>query len=314
MKKYAVGVDIGGTTVKLGIFNIDGSLISKFEIPTRKENGGKLILGDIAKALDDYFLKNDIDKSLIAGVGMGVPGPVKEDGVVVKCVNLGWGIFNVEEELSKLLNLKVKAANDANIAALGEMWQGGGKGHQNVVMVTLGTGVGGGVIIDGKIISGNNGAAGEIGHIKVEKNESRTCGCGNKGCLEQYASATGIVNSAKEYLKNNSKSSVLRNLKEITSKDIFDVAKNNDEVALHLVEGFGEKLGTALAMISCVCDPEVFVIGGGVSKAGDLLINVINKYYKEAAFHASRETKFELAKLGNDAGIFGGAKLAQDIK
>lgn len=314
MKKYAVGVDIGGTTVKLGIFNIDGSLISKFEIPTRKENEGKFILGDIAKALNDYFLKNDIDKSLIAGVGMGVPGPVKEDGTVVKCVNLGWGIFNVEEELSKLLNLKVKAANDANIAALGEMWQGGGKGHQNVVMVTLGTGVGGGVIIDGKIISGNNGAAGEIGHIKVEKNESRTCGCGNKGCLEQYASATGIVNSAKAYLESNSKSSVLRDLKEITSKDIFDAAKNNDEVALDLVEGFGEKLGTALAMISCVCDPEVFVIGGGVSKAGEVLINVINKYYKEAAFHASRETKFELAKLGNDAGIFGGAKLAQDIK
>ena len=314
MKKYAVGVDIGGTTVKLGIFNIDGSLISKFEIPTRKENEGKFILGDIAKALNDYFLKNDIDKSLIAGVGMGVPGPVKEDGTVVKCVNLGWGIFNVEEELSKLLNLKVKAANDANIAALGEMWQGGGKGHQNVVMVTLGTGVGGGVIIDGKIISGNNGAAGEIGHIKVEKNESRTCGCGNKGCLEQYASATGIVNSAKAYLESNSKSSVLRDLKEITSKDIFDAAKNNDEVALDLVEGFGEKLGTALAMISCVCDPEVFVIGGGVSKAGEVLINVINKYYKEAAFHASRETKFELAKLGNDAGMFGGAKLAQDIK
>ena len=314
MKKYAVGVDIGGTTVKLGIFNIDGSLISKFEIPTRKENEGKFILGDIAKALNDYFLKNDIDKSLIAGVGMGVPVPVKEDGTVVKCVNLGWGIFNVEEELSKLLNLKVKAANDANIAALGEMWQGGGKGHQNVVMVTLGTGVGGGVIIDGKIISGNNGAAGEIGHIKVEKNESRTCGCGNKGCLEQYASATGIVNSAKAYLESNSKSSVLRDLKEITSKDIFDAAKNNDEVALDLVEGFGEKLGTALAMISCVCDPEVFVIGGGVSKAGEVLINVINKYYKEAAFHASRETKFELAKLGNDAGIFGGAKLAQDIK
>ena len=232
MKKYAVGVDIGGTTVKLGIFNIDGSLISKFEIPTRKENEGKFILGDIAKALNDYFLKNDIDKSLIAGVGMGVPGPVKEDGTVVKCVNLGWGIFNVEEELSKLLNLKVKAANDANIAALGEMWQGGGKGQQNVVMVTLGTGVGGGV----KIISGNNGAAGEIGHIKVEKNESRTCGCGNKGCLEQYASATGIVNSAKAYLESNSKSSVLRDLKEITSKDIFDAAKNNDEVALDLVE------------------------------------------------------------------------------
>ena len=314
MKKYAVGVDIGGTTVKLGIFNIDGTLISKFEIPTRKEDGGKYILGDIAKALDDYFLKNDIDKTSIVGVGMGVPGPVKEDGTVVKCVNLGWGIFNVEEELSKLLNLKVKAANDANIAALGEMWQGGGKGHQNVVMVTLGTGVGGGVIIDGKIISGNNGAAGEIGHIKVEKNETRTCGCGNKGCLEQYASATGIVNSANMYLESNDKASVLRDLKEVTSKDIFDAAKNNDEVALELVEGFGEKLGTALAMISCVCDPEVFVIGGGVSRAGDILINVVNKYYKEAAFHASRGTKFELAKLGNDAGIFGGAKLVQDIK
>lgn len=314
MKNYAVGVDIGGTTVKLGIFNIDGTLLNKFEIPTRKEDGGKYILGDIAKALDGYFLKNDIDKASIVGVGMGVPGPVKEDGTVVKCVNLGWGIFNVEEELSKLLNLKVKAANDANIAALGEMWQGGGKGHQNVIMVTLGTGVGGGVIIDGKIISGNNGAAGEIGHIKVEKNETRTCGCGNKGCLEQYASATGIVNSANMYLEKSNKSSVLRELKEVTSKDIFDAAKNKDEVALELVEGFGEKLGTALAMLSCCCDPEVFVIGGGVSRAGQILIDVVTKYYKEAAFHASRGTKFELAKLGNDAGIFGGAKLVQEIK
>lgn len=313
MKKYSVGVDIGGTTVKLGIFNLEGSIISKWEIPTRKDDEGKYILPDIAKSLDKSFTELKINKNDVAGLGVGVPGPVKEDGTVVKCVNLGWGIFNVENELNKLINLPVKAANDANIAALGEMWQGGGKGHSNVIMVTLGTGVGGGVIVNGKIIDGTNGAAGEIGHIKVVDNEEVTCGCGKKGCLEQYASATGIVNSAKKYLAINDEESILRSLAEITAKDIFDAAKDNDKVALALVDDFGKKLGTSLSIISCVCDPEVFVIGGGVSKAGDILVNAVKKHYEINAFHASRGTEFKLATLGNDAGIYGGARLVQDL-
>ncbi|AQR96748.1 ROK family glucokinase [Clostridium saccharoperbutylacetonicum] len=313
MRNYGFGIDIGGTTIKMGLFKVDGSLIEKWEVDTRREENGKYILIDIAKEINDKLEEKGIQKNDVVGVGLGVPGPVGSDGTVLKCVNLGWGIFNVEETLSELIDLPVKAGNDANVAALGEMWQGGGKGYKNVVMVTLGTGVGGGIIIDGNIISGTNGAVGEIGHIKVVKNETETCGCGKKGCLEQYASATGIVKEAKKLLNSKERPSLLRNYSEITAKLIFDAAKEGDELANILVEDLGEKLGGTLASVSCVCDPEVFVIGGGVSKAGMILINVIRKHFIEKAFHACEGTKFELAKLGNDAGIYGGVKLVLDI-
>ncbi|WP_459478464.1 ROK family glucokinase [Clostridium saccharoperbutylacetonicum] len=313
MRNYGFGIDIGGTTIKMGLFKVDGSLIEKWEVDTRREENGKYILIDIAKEINDKLEEKGIQKNDVIGVGLGVPGPVGSDGTVLKCVNLGWGIFNVEETLSELIDLPVKAGNDANVAALGEMWQGGGKGYKNVVMVTLGTGVGGGIIIDGNIISGTNGAGGEIGHIKVVKNETETCGCGKKGCLEQYASATGIVKEAKKLLNSKERPSLLRNYSEITAKLIFDAAKEGDELANILVEDLGEKLGGTLASVSCVCDPEVFVIGGGVSKAGMILINDIRKHFIEKAFHACEGTKFELAKLGNDAGIYGGVKLVLDI-
>lgn len=309
MAEFGFGVDLGGTTVKLGLFGVEGNILDKWEIPTRKENQGSYILGDIAEALNKKLEERNIPKYNVAGVGMGVPGPIKDDGTVMKCVNLGWDIFNVAEELSKLMDLPVKVGNDANMAALGESWQGGGKGFKNVVMVTLGTGVGGGIIVDGKMIAGTNGAGGEIGHITMNTEETASCGCGKKGCLEQYASATGIVNSAKKLLASSDKPSALRELEEVTCKDIFDCAKANDELAKELVESLGKNLGLALAHISCVVDPEVFVIGGGVSKAGDILLEVIQKYYVQYAFHASRNTKFALAKLGNDAGMYGGAKL-----
>ena len=309
MAEFGFGVDLGGTTVKLGLFGVEGNILDKWEIPTRKENQGAYILGDIAEALNKKLEERNIPKYNVAGVGMGVPGPIKDDGTVMKCVNLGWDIFNVAEELSKLMDLPVKVGNDANMAALGESWQGGGKGFKNVVMVTLGTGVGGGIIVDGKMIAGTNGAGGEIGHITMNTEETASCGCGKKGCLEQYASATGIVNSAKKLLASSDKPSALRELDEVTCKDIFDCAKANDELAKELVESLGKNLGLALAHISCVVDPEVFVIGGGVSKAGDILLEGIQKYYVQYAFHASRNTKFALAKLGNDAGMYGGAKL-----
>lgn len=313
MRKYGFGVDIGGTTIKMGLFRVDGTLIDKWEVDTRKEEDGKYILSDIAKAIKDKMKEKEIHRNDVIGVGVGVPGPVDDDGTVLKCVNLGWGIFNVEETLSELIDIPVKAGNDANVAALGEMWQGGGKGHKNVVMVTLGTGVGGGIIIDGKVISGTHGAGGEIGHIKVAKDKTAVCGCGKTGCLEQYASANGIVKQAKKLLSKDDRPSSLRNLDEITSKAIFDEAKEGDKLANELVEALGEKLGGTLAVVSCVCDPEVFVIGGGVSKAGMILINVIQKYFVEKAFHACEGTKFELAKLGNDAGIYGGVRLVLDI-
>ncbi|MCR5543011.1 MAG: ROK family glucokinase [Eubacterium sp.] len=307
MSQYVYGVDIGGTTVKIGLFSIGGELLDKWEITTRTDDGGSLILSDIAKSIDENLTTKGIDKADVKGVGMGVPGPVREDGTVLKCVNLGWGVFNAADELSGLIGLPVKVGNDANMAALGEYWQGGGKGHHSIIMVTLGTGVGGGIIIDGKMLAGVNGAGGEIGHMTIDLNEQDVCNCGKKGCLEQYASATGIVRLANKALNDSDKPSKLREVKYISAKEIFDAAKSGDEIAVGLVEEHGKRLGYALANISCVVDPEVFVIGGGVSKAGEILLDAAKKYYQQYAFHACKNTGFELAKLGNDAGMYGGA-------
>ena len=307
MSNYVFGVDIGGTTVKIGLFSTDGELLEKWEITTRTDDGGAYILSDIAKSIENKLAEKNISKEDVKGIGMGVPGPVREDGTVIKCVNLGWGVFNAAEELSSLIGLPVKVGNDANMAALGEYWQGGGKGFQNVIMVTLGTGVGGGIIINGKMLAGVNGAGGEIGHMTIDLDEQDVCNCGKKGCLEQYASATGIVRLANKALNDSSKPSKLREVKYISAKEIFDAAKSGDEIALSLVEEHGKRLGYALANVACVIDPEVFVIGGGVSKAGDILLNATKKYFQLYAFHACRNTEFHLATLGNDAGMYGGA-------
>ena len=310
MKKYAFGVDIGGTTVKMGLFETLGTLLDTWEIPTRKQENGRYILPDIADAVDKKMEEKGISRLDVEGIGMGVPGPVSPDGTVLKCVNLGWGVFNVEQEMNRLTGFKVKAGNDANVAALGEMWQGGGIGYKNLVMVTLGTGVGGGVIIDEKILPGAVGAAGEIGHIPMRDDETETCGCGKKGCLEQYASATGIVRLTRRYLEAHKNENVQTMLKEdSTAKDIFDAAKLGDKVALAMVDEVGLLLGKALAAISCVVNPEAFVIGGGMAKAGEILLNVIRKYYTEYAFHAARDTVFKEAELSNNAGIYGGVRL-----
>lgn len=307
MAEYVFGVDIGGTTVKLGLFTVSGELLEKWEIPTRTDEGGKYILGDIAETLETKITDRLLTKDQIAGIGMGVPGPVKEDGTVLRCANLGWGIFNVADELNKIIGLPVKVGNDANMAALGEMWQGGGKGYKNIVMVTLGTGVGGGIITNGKMLFGVNGAGGEIGHIQVNDTETEVCGCGKKGCLEQYTSATGIVRMANQALNNTDRASSLRNVQYVSAKEVFDAAKNGDELASELVENHGKCLGKALAQIACVVDPEVFVIGGGVSRAGDIITDTTAKYFREYCFHACKKTEFTLATLGNDAGIYGGA-------
>lgn len=305
MKKYGFGVDIGGTTIKLGLFHTDGELLDKWEIPTRKEQNGEGILPDVAAAIDETIRERGIDSSDVQGVGVGVPGPVTPEGVVRKCVNLGWGVFNVEEALSALTGFPVKAGNDANVAALGEMWQGAGAGAKNMVMVTLGTGVGGGVIVDGHVVAGATGAGGEIGHIPVNDAEELVCGCGKRGCLEQYASATGIVTLTKRALAADDTPSSLRELGEPTAKDTFDAAKAGDALALTVVEQFGEILGKGLAGVACVVNPEVFVIGGGVSKAGEIILDVVEKYFTPNTFHACRDAKFRLARLGNDAGIYG---------
>ncbi|MBE5882028.1 MAG: ROK family glucokinase [Lachnospiraceae bacterium] len=308
MKKYCFGVDVGGTTIKMGLFDTDGNVLDKWEIVTRTENNGENVLPDIAEAVKNKMAEKSIAKEDVAGVGVGVPGPVDSKGIVHRCVNLGWDEFNVNEKLGALVDMPVMAGNDANVAALGEMWRGGGQGHEDLVVVTLGTGVGGGIIINGKMLTGANGSGGEIGHIHVQDGEPDTCGCGNNGCLEQYASATGIVRLAKRALAKTSQATVL-NADSVTAKDVWDAVKDGDAVAIEVAEQFGKYLGEGLAAIAGVVNPEAFVIGGGVSKAGEILLSYVEKNYKPVVFHGSRDVEFTLATLGNDAGIFGAAKL-----
>ena len=309
MKKYVFGVDIGGTTVKLGLFDVEGNVLDKWEIPTRTENGGEKILPDIADSIREKM--KQIDKDFVAGVGVGAPGPVDGKGIVHRAVNLGWGTFSIKDTLEDLLNMPVMAGNDANVAALGEMWMGGGQGYRDLVVVTLGTGGGGGIIIDGKMLTGATGAGGEIGHIHVNDEEEEICGCGNKGCLEQYSSATGITRLANQLLASSDKDSVLRG-GEVSAKTVFDAVKERDPLAVEVAEKFGKYLGDGLASIACVVNPEAIVIGGGVSKAGEILIDFIRPHYEKNVFHGSRQVKFSLATLGNDAGIYGAAKLVLD--
>ena len=308
MSKYVFAVDLGGTTVKMGLFDVDGNVLEKWEIVTRKENGGEKILPDIAESIKAKMSEKSIVNDDVLGIGIGVPGPVDSKGTIYKAANLGWGVFNVSETLGKLTSLPVKTGNDANVAALGEMWKGGGQGYNSIVAVTLGTGVGGGVIIEGKLVAGSTGAGGEIGHIHVEDNETISCGCGNCGCLEQYTSATGITRLANERLAQDNKPSVLRD-GEVSAKTVFDAVKAGDELAIEVAEIFGMYLGKGLAAVGAVVNPEAFVIGGGVSKAGEVLFDYIEKNYMKYSFHGTRNVKFRLATLGNDAGIYGAAKL-----
>lgn len=308
MDKRIFAADIGGTTVKLGMFTIEGELLDKWEIDTRKENNGGFILPDIAASIKAKMESENIAKEDVIGIGVGAPGPVDKNGVIYKAVNLGWGVLNIKEELEKLTGVTVMAGNDANVAALGEMWKGGGEGYSDLVVVTLGTGIGGGVIIDGRIVTGYRGAGGEIGHIHINDDETEVCGCGNKGCFEQYASATGIARLANRKLGSSNEDSVLRKC-EINAKTVFDAVKAGDKLAMEIAEEFGEYLGKGLANVADVTNPEVFVIGGGVSKAGQVIIDYGQKNFKKYVFHACRDAKFVLAKLGNDAGIYGAAKL-----
>ncbi|MGN0507564.1 MAG: ROK family glucokinase [Lachnospiraceae bacterium] len=312
MKHYVFGIDIGGTTVKCGLFTTEGELLDKWEIPTNRANGGESVPQDITDALLAKMQEKGIEREQMLGAGVGVPGPVTEDGTVLKCANLGWGIFNVNDKMSSLLGLPVVAANDANVAALGEMWKGGGKGYEDIVMVTLGTGVGGGIILNGKIRAGSNGGAGEIGHMIVNPEETRVCGCGGHGHLEQYASATGITYLAEQALRETDQPSTLRTVEKLQAKDVFDHAKAGDALALSLVDKVCEILATALTHVAATVDPQAFVIGGGVSKAGEILTEGLKKHYGKNLLNALCGKEFRLATLGNDAGIYGSAKLIID--
>ncbi len=307
--KYVFGIDLGGTTVKNGIFTTEGQLLYKWEIPTDTSENGKSILPDIVATCKETSARQGYPYEQFIGLGIGVPGTVTREGNVQSCVNLGWGYTEVKSILEDLSGLPVMVGNDADVAALGEMWQGAGKGCSDMVMVTLGTGVGGGVIVDGKLVRGAHGFGAEIGHMRIDFQEKEFCNCGKRGCLEQYCSANGIARQAKLALEKGSQDSTLRKLKEITAKDIFDAAKAGDAFALDQMDIFGERMARALSYIACVTDPELFVIGGGVSKAGPIVIDAIKRYYGENTYGRQRDVRFVIARLENDAGIYGSAKL-----
>lgn len=311
MEKKYVGVDVGGTSVKLGVFSQDGKLLDKWEVKTRKEEGGRYILPDVAASIRERIKGLGFGLEQVGGVGLGVPGPVLPDGSVELCVNLGWRNVNPQKELGALLDgIAVKSGNDANVAALGEMWQGGGKGYDDLIMITLGTGVGGGVIMGQKIINGKHGLSGEIGHIHVREDEHEHCNCGGVGCLEQVASATGIAREARRKMAADGRPSALRKFgDQVTAKDVLDAAKEKDELAVEVVEVVCRYLGLALAQAALIVDPEIFVIGGGVSKAGAYLTDCIYKYYDHFTPISKNKAKIGLATLGNDAGIYGAARL-----
>ena len=306
MKEYAFGIDLGGTTAKIGLFTTSGALLEKWEVATDTSNAGEHILENLAAAVLGKMKEQSIQPEQVEGVGIGVPGPVLDSSIVpIVCANLGgWGERNVSAQLSGLLDgLKVLVGNDANVAALGEIWMGAAKGAKNAVMVTLGTGVGGGVVVNGKVIDGVHGAGGEIGHITVNRHETAVCGCGKRGCLEQYSSATGVVRCMKKLLDENPDTPCVLRGTEFAAKDVFDAARNGDALAAREVDEMSDTLGMALANIASTVDPEAFLVGGGVARAGDVLFAPLNKHFQEYAFKSCRETPIKQASLGHDAGV-----------
>ena len=308
--KYVFGVDVGGTFIKMGFFDSEGTLIDKWEIPSDKNLSGAQFLSRIAEDVKSRLARANAALSDCMGVGLAVPGPVLPDGSMPRLTNLDWGSLNVREVLSESLpGLRVEAANDANAAALGELWKGAGQGRQSLVMVTLGTGVGGGVVLDGKILTGVTGAGGEIGHIVVNEAETDSCGCGLKGCVEQYAAAPGLIRVTKQRLAESTAPSVLRGRADFSAKDVMDAVKDGDVVADEAFQIMCRMLGKALAGVAVTVNPDLFVIGGGLSKAGSIITDTVSRYYANFAFYAVRETPIVLATLGNDGGICGAARL-----
>lgn len=309
MKTYCIGIDLGGTTTKFGLFDLEGNLYNRWKIPTDTSELGRYILKNIANSINEKLNQFQIKSSQIVGIGVGVPGLVTGNGNVTIAANLGWSNVDVAKELRKLTGKPVIVANDANVAALGEMWKGSGKGYKDLVMITIGTGIGGGIILDQGIVNGVFGAGGEIGHMPIVYDERSLCGCGKRGCLEQAASATGMIKLAKKIIEESKEESSLRGINILTLPAIFEAAKSGDKIAIKVVERSGRYIGVALAIVTSVLDPQIYIIGGGVSAAGQYFLDIIKKNYREHVIHACKDTIIRLAELGNDAGIYGAARL-----
>lgn len=306
-RKYIYGVDIGATSVKLGFFTESEQLLEKWQLPSRTDGDSAAMFFEIVQSLQKNMAANSVRQTDIIGMGVGVPGTVDGFGAVHGSVNLGWKTVAIKDALESLCQFSVRVENDANAAALGEFWQGAAKGYDSIAMLTLGTGVGGALILDGKLQKGANGCAGEVGHICVRHDETLHCGCGACGCLEQYASATGLVRLAKQ--EAMSAKSTLMTPDSLSAKSVFEAAQAGDAAALAAVDCMAEMLGRALNCIAVVCDPQVFIIGGGVSAAGEFLRESICHHYRGMAFGAAGNSDIKIALLKNDAGIWGAADL-----
>ena len=316
MENIILGIDIGGTFIKIGLINESGKILHKWEIPTNTKDQGVHIVPDIWQSTKVQLKQSNISEANLIGIGIGVPGFVHpETNIVENAVNIGWQQFDLIDTFKQLTNLPVYVANDANIAALGENWQGAGEQAKNLLAVTLGTGVGGGIIVNGSLLVGENGTAGEIGHITVDP-QGGLCNCGRRGCLETIASATGIVHQAKNIIQKHPGSKlaeVVRTTGEITAKDVFDLAKQNDEFALNIIHRTLDILGFVIANIATMINPEKIIIGGGVSKAGSFLTEILEHYFKQYALPRLYEIcTITEAKLGNDAGMIGAAYLVKE--
>ncbi|MED4603411.1 ROK family glucokinase [Paenibacillus validus] len=306
-----LGVDLGGTAIKVGLCDEQGNLLQTDEGPTGTEHGPDVVLENIAQYARKLVTESAYTWDQVAGIGAGIAGFLDiPEGFVKLSPNLGWRNVPVKKILEEKLGKPVKIDNDANVAALGEAWAGAGRGIANIVCYTLGTGVGGGIIINGRIYQGSNGMAGELGHmIIVPDLEAIDCGCGKKGCLETVSSATGIIRMGKEAVERGEHTS-LALVENIMAKDVFDAAKTGDETALRIINRAAMYLGKSMATVSVVINPQRFVVGGGVSKAGDILFDAIRKYYRECTQETAQEgVDIVPAILGNDAGIVGAAGL-----
>lgn len=305
-----IGIDLGGTSVKIGICNHDGHLLYKYEGPTEVDKGTEQIIDNIEQYVKKFTSESGYTWDQIAGIGMGVAGFLDiPRGFVKLSANLGLKNVPLKEILEQRFDKEVVVNNDANVAALGEAWSGAGKGIKNVVCFTLGTGVGGGVIINGQIYEGL-GVAGEVGHLSVVPDlEAIQCGCGQVGCLETVSSATGIIRMARDAVARG-ELAVLSELDSIMAKDVFDAAKNGDESAKRIIQRAAFYLGKSMAMVAIILNPQRFVIGGGVSKAGDILFDPIREAFARYTPEATRDdVDIVPAVLGNDAGIIGAAGL-----
>lgn len=315
MSKKLIGIDLGGTTVKFAILTMDGDIQQKWSIETNIVDGGSHIVPDIIDSITHKLALFQLTKDDFAGIGMGTPGTVdRNKGTVIGAYNLNWKTLQpVKEQIESALGIPFYIDNDANVAALGERWRGAGDNLDDVTFITLGTGVGGGIIAEGRLLHGAVGAAGEIGHITVDP-EGFECTCGKKGCLETVASATGVVRVARTMSEAFAGDSRLKDMiddgQDISSKLVFDLAKDNDTFALMVVDKVCFYLGLACGNIGNMLNPSSIVIGGGVSAAGNFLLERVKDYFKTFTFpQVTESTDIRLAQLGNEAGVIGAASL-----